>query len=201
MACVATLLLVYSLNTWLPELMLRAGFDTKGSLSFLLVLNGGAIVGALLGSRAADRLGPKVVTTLFLLTGAVFVAALSLGVPLWILLVFVALAGLGTSGTQILLNGFVVNYYRTNVRAAAIGWLAGFGRLGGVAGPMVGGLLLAAGLEVQQIFLVLAGVAVLGLVLLLLVPKRNSQEERPVVPDQSAVGRDLVVNGQETSIH
>ncbi len=200
-ACVATLLLVYSLNTWLPELMLRAGFDTKGSLSFLLVLNGGAIVGALLGSRAADRLGPKVVTTLFLLTGAVFVAALSLGVPLWILLVFVALAGLGTSGTQILLNGFVVNYYRTNVRAAAIGWLAGFGRLGGVAGPMVGGLLLAAGLEVQQIFLVLAGVAVLGLVLLLLVPKRNRQDELPMVPEQSEVGRDLVVNVQESSIH
>jgi len=33
------LVLVYSLNTWLPELMLRAGFNAKGSLSFLLVLN------------------------------------------------------------------------------------------------------------------------------------------------------------------
>ncbi|MDB5828297.1 MAG: major facilitator superfamily [Variovorax sp.] len=36
------LVLVYSLNTWLPELMLRAGFNARGSLSFLLVLNGGA---------------------------------------------------------------------------------------------------------------------------------------------------------------
>src|SRR5262245_957205 len=41
------LVLVYSLNTWLPELMLRAGFNAKGSLSFLLVLNGGAVIGAL----------------------------------------------------------------------------------------------------------------------------------------------------------
>jgi len=41
------LVLVYSLNTWLPELMLRAGFDAKGSLSFLLVLNGGSLLGAL----------------------------------------------------------------------------------------------------------------------------------------------------------
>ena len=49
------LLLVYSLNTWLPELMLRAGFNAKGSLSFLLVRNGGAVIGALLGSRVADR--------------------------------------------------------------------------------------------------------------------------------------------------
>src|SRR3954463_1386142 len=73
---VMTLLLVYSLNTWLPELMLRAGFDAKGSLSFLLVLNGGAVVGAMLGSRVADRFGPKLVTAAFLLTGAVFIALL-----------------------------------------------------------------------------------------------------------------------------
>lgn len=109
--------------------------------------------------------------------------------PLGILLVFVALAGLGTSGTQILLNGFVVNYYRTNIRAAAIGWLAGFGRLGGVAGPVVGGLMLAAGLEVQQIFLVLAGVAVLGIVLLLLIPNRHPQAAEPLVAAQPSLDR------------
>jgi MFS transporter, AAHS family, benzoate transport protein len=39
------LMLVYSLNTWLPELMLRAGFNAKGSLSFLMVPNGGAVLG------------------------------------------------------------------------------------------------------------------------------------------------------------
>jgi hypothetical protein len=38
-----------------------AGFDAKGSLSFLLVLNGGAILGALAGSRVADHLGPSLV--------------------------------------------------------------------------------------------------------------------------------------------
>src|SRR5206468_348997 len=37
---VTSLLMVYSLNTWLPELMRRAGFNARGSLSFLLVLNG-----------------------------------------------------------------------------------------------------------------------------------------------------------------
>src|SRR3954469_10309435 len=53
------LMLVYSLNTWLPELMLRAGFDARGSLSFLMVLNGGAVLGAVLGSGVADRFGAK----------------------------------------------------------------------------------------------------------------------------------------------
>jgi MFS transporter, AAHS family, benzoate transport protein len=169
------LLLVYSLNTWLPELMLRAGFDAKGSLAFLLVLNGGAVVGALTGSRFADRFGPKFVTAGFLLTGALFIALLIVPVPLGVLLLFVALAGLGTSGTQILLFGFVANYYRTNVRAAGVAWCAGFGRMGGIGGPLVGGILIGAGLGVTQIFLILAGVAVVGLVFVLSVPHRRRE--------------------------
>ena len=75
------LVLVYSLNTWLPELMLRAGFNAKGSLSFLLVLNGGAILGALAGSRVADRLGPKPVVAGAFLIGAVAIALLTLQRP------------------------------------------------------------------------------------------------------------------------
>lgn len=49
----AMVLLVYSLNTWLPQLMLRQGFDTKGLLAFLLVLNLGAVLGASTSSRFA----------------------------------------------------------------------------------------------------------------------------------------------------
>src|SRR2546429_7209483 len=53
------LVLVYSLNTWLPELMLRAGFNAKGSLSFLLVLNGGFPLGAPAAPPAAGPVGPQ----------------------------------------------------------------------------------------------------------------------------------------------
>lgn len=115
------LMLVYSMNTWLPELMRRVGYEAKGSLLALLLM-------------------------------------------------IVALAGLGTSGTQTLIYAFVANYYRTNVRGAAVAWAAGFGRLGGVGGPLLGGFLIAAGLALNSIFYVLAGLCLLGLVLTLLVP-------------------------------
>jgi AAHS family benzoate transporter-like MFS transporter len=187
------LLLVYSLNTWLPELMLRAGFDAKGSLAFLLVLNGGAVLGALTGSRFADRFGPKLITAAFLLTGAVFLVALILPVPLPLLLVFVALAGLGTSGTQILLFGFVANYYRTNIRAAGVAWCAGFGRLGGIGGPLIGGILIGAGFAVTQIFLILTGVALLGLVLVLMVPSRRRQATPLTISPSAQVDQTHVV--------
>ena len=64
------------------ELMRRAGFEAKGSLAFLLVLNGGAIVGALIGSRVADRLGPKPVVAACFLIGAVAIALLTFSLPL-----------------------------------------------------------------------------------------------------------------------
>ena len=53
-----------------------------------------------------------------------------MGFPLGGLLAIVAVVGLGTSGTQTLIYGFVANSYRTSVRAAGVAWCAGFGRLG-----------------------------------------------------------------------
>ncbi|HEY2977838.1 MAG TPA: MFS transporter [Burkholderiaceae bacterium] len=164
------LMLVYSLNTWLPEIMLRAGFNAKGSLSFLLVLNGGSLVGALAASRAADRFGPKPVVSCCFALGALALALLTLGVPLAGLLAIVAVVGLGTSGTQTLIYGFVANYYRTNVRAAGVAWCAGFGRLGGIGGPVLGSTMIGAGLALNSIFYVLAGLGLVGAALTLLVP-------------------------------
>jgi len=184
------LVLVYSLNTWLPELMLRAGYNAKGSLSFLLVLNGGAVIGALIGSRVADRLGPKPVVAGCFLLGAIAIALLTVDLPLAFLLIFVAIAGLGTSGTQTLIYGFVANYYRTNVRGAGVAWCAGFGRLGGVGGPVIGGLLIGAGLSTNSIFWVLAALAVLGVLLTLLVPLANRSRElrsTPIEPTPAVV--------------
>jgi AAHS family benzoate transporter-like MFS transporter len=164
------LMLVYSLNTWLPELMLRAGFNAKGSLSFLLVLNGGAVLGALLASKVADRFGAKLVVTACFVIGALAILLLTLGFPLAALLAIVAVVGLGTSGTQVLVYGLVANYYRTNVRGAGVAWCAGFGRLGGVAGPMLGGYLAGGGFALETIFYILAGLGAVGAVLTLMVP-------------------------------
>ena len=118
------------------------------------MLNGGAVLGALIGSRFADRFGPKPVVASCFLIGAVSIALLTLSLPLGLLLLFVAIVGLGTSGTQTLIYGFVANYFRTNVRGAGVAWCAGFGRLGGVGGPLLGGLLVAAGLALNSIFYV-----------------------------------------------
>ena len=88
-------------------------------------------------------------------------------------LTFVAVVGFGTTGTSILIYGLVANHFPTRMRGAAVAWAAGFGRLGGVSGPLLGGLFLAAGLGVNSVFYVLGGLALVGAVLTLLVPKAD----------------------------
>lgn len=171
----AGLLLTYALNTWLPEIMGQSGFGKSYALLFLLTLNGGAIIGGLLASRSADRLGPqRVIATTFVLAAA-SLCLLPLGLSLGVLLTLVATAGVGTIGTQVLVYGYVSNYYDTPARAAGVAWCAGFGRLGGIGGPLVGGALMSAGLSPRRAFYVFAGVALLGALVTCFVPRKAAE--------------------------
>ena len=185
----AGLLLVYALNTWLPELMGRAGYSANGSLSFLLVLNGGAVLGALAASRISDRFGPRRVVAISFGLGALSIGLLTLELPIGLLLAFVAVVGLGTSGTQILIFGFASTHYPTPVRSAGVAWVAGFGRLGGIGGPLVGGMLVASGAELDSIFYLLAGLALLGGLLTLAVPSARRVVTAPAAGRAEQSGR------------
>ena len=182
----AGLLLTYGLNTWLPKIMADAGYDAKGSLAFLLVLNGGAIIGGLLASRIADGRGPQpVIATTFGLAGLALIL-LTFGFPLPVLLTAVAIAGVGTIGTQVLIYGFVSNYYETAARGAGVAWCAGFGRLGGIFGPIIGGLLIGAGLSNDVSFYIFAGIAVAGALVTVFVPVRQGAQYVARTPEAAA---------------
>lgn len=179
------LLLTYGLNTWLPEIMGQNGYGKSYSLLFLLILNLGAILGSVIASRAADRIGAKhVIATTFALA-AITLALLALKLPLVVLLTGVAIAGVGTIGTQVLIYGMVSNYYETVARAAGVAWCAGFGRLGGIVGPVVGGILIGAGVSGQVAFFIFAGIAVLGALVTFLVPQNRSLAD-PAAPRAEA---------------
>ncbi|MFE5569402.1 MFS transporter [Amycolatopsis japonica] len=178
----AGLLLTYGLNTWLPKIMADNGYGKGYSLTFLLVLNLGAIVGGMAASLWADRAGAKrVVATTFVLAAGTL-ALLPLSLPLGVLLLAVAVAGVGTIGTQVLIYGLVSNYYPTRARAAGVAWCAGFGRLGGIVGPVIGGVLVGAGLGGTTAFYVFAAIAAAAATVTLLVPgSRHADDEAPVV--------------------
>ena len=175
----AGLLLTYGLNTWLPQIMENNGYGKNYSLGFLLVLNLGAISGGLVASWRADRVGARrIVSTTFVLA-AVSLALLPLQLPLVLLLAAVAVAGVGTIGTQVLIYGMVSNYYPTRARAAGVAWCAGFGRLGGILGPIIGGILVGAGVGGTTTFYVFAGISLAGALVTSLVPRPQHEEADP----------------------
>ena len=176
------LLMVYALGSWLPKLMSNAGYALSSSLMFLMVLNVGAIIGAVGGGWLADRLSLRSVLVSFFILGSGSLVLLGYESPMWFLYTLVGIAGATTIGSQILLYAYVAQYYPTSIRSTGLGWASGIGRNGAIVGPLLGGALLAMALPHQMNFLALAVPGAIATVAIALVGRRGFGFRRePVV--------------------
>lgn len=172
LAGIAGQTLVYGLNTWLPQLMVIAGYSLNSSLSFLLTVNAGAVLGVIISSRLADRFGPRPITAASFVASGCALVLMGLGwAPLSVMYVLVAIVGFGSIGAQILVNGYVATYYPDGSRATALGLTLGLGRLGAIFAISAGGWLVAAEAGDFVNFAVWSIAAVVGVVAVLAVPK------------------------------
>lgn len=183
------LLLIYGLNTWLPQIMREAGYDLGSALSFLLALNLGAVVGTAAAAWVADRRGLKLVTVGAFLAAMVSVGALAFEPSNTQIYALLAVAGVGTIGSQILVNAYVGSHYPARARATALGWSLGVGRLGAIVGPTLGGYLLESNLGVDVNFWVFATAGLLGAILISLVPRQRGSTLAIDVPAPEPAGR------------
>lgn len=169
-----SLFMVYALSSWLAKLMAAAGYSLGSALTFVLVLNVGAIAGAVGGGWLADRFHIKYVLGVMYALAAVSIYLL--GVPMaqaWLFIV-VALAGASTVGTQIVANAYAGQFYPMSVRSTGLGFALGVGRSGAILAPIVIGVLVGWNLPLQQNFLAIAVPAVIGMAAVLLIDHRKS---------------------------
>ncbi|KHF76706.1 benzoate MFS transporter BenK [Acinetobacter sp. neg1] len=150
------LLMVYALGSWLPKLMLQAGYSLGASMLFLFALNIGGMVGAIGGGALADKFHLKPVITSMFVIGAAALILLGFNSPQFILYSLIAIAGAATIGSQILLYTFVAQFYPTALRSTGMGWASGIGRIGAIIGPVLTGALLTFELPHQMNFLAIA---------------------------------------------
>ncbi|MBO1520488.1 MFS transporter [Oceanisphaera pacifica] len=174
------LLMVYALGSWLPKLMSAAGYALSSSLMFLMVLNIGAIIGAVGGGWLADRFSLRSVLASFFILASASLIALGYESPMWVLYVLMGIAGATTIGSQILLYAYVAQYYPAHIRSTGLGWASGIGRNGAIVGPILGGVLLAMALPHQLNFAALAVPGVIATLAIALVDRRlgASQQRR-----------------------
>ncbi|WP_249596068.1 MFS transporter [Peribacillus frigoritolerans] len=169
-----SLLMIYGLNTWLPKLMEQSGYPLVSSLSFAITLNGGALVGTIVLGIIADRKSSKKLLMGMYVLGAVCLALLGIKSNTFFLYSLVCITGVCTMGAQSLLNAFVSQYYPNNVRSSGIGLVNGIGRLGGMLGPTLGGMLLSLNIHTSLCFIAFALPGVFACIFLLFVKKSSS---------------------------
>lgn len=150
------LLMVYALGSWLPKLMNNAGYSLGSSLSFLVALNLGGAIGAILGGVLGDRYNLGKVIIVFFLISVASISLMGFNSPMPILYMLITVAGATVIGTQILIYAAVAQFYGLSFRSTGLGWASAVGRTGAIAGPILGGFLLAAELPLKANFIVFA---------------------------------------------
>ncbi|WP_066157607.1 MFS transporter [Halalkalibacter krulwichiae] len=176
-----SLLMIYGLNTWLPKLMFEAGYALDSSLTFLIILNFGAIVGTLIIGRLADKWGAKKLLIPMYVIGGICIILLGFRSNLAVLYLLVAIAGACTIGSQNIVNAYVSQYYPPRIRSTALGVSSGVGRIGAIVAPTFGGILLAASLPIQMNFLAFAIPGIIAAIALSFVQEKYAyykQEEK-----------------------
>ncbi len=166
-----SLLDIFLLTSWLPEVLHDAGFSISASAIATAALQGSGVVGAFAVGPLLDRRGCLAVLLPLYLLAAIGIAAIgSVGGSFLLILLVSCAAGVGIVTGQNVANAFAAVFYPTYIRATGVGWALGIGRIGAIVGPTVGGIMLAMHWTRAEIFgagaipSVIAALAVLGLI-------------------------------------
>src|SRR5215467_7933806 len=128
----------------LPTILVQRGFPLTQILVFLFVQAAVAIVGYAACGVLIDRFGRRPVLFLYYFVGAFFHLWFAEASGIWI---YVAIAAVGWVNPGVYgANGvYVSELYPTHLRATAVGWFFGIGRVGSFLAPAVVGLMLQYG--------------------------------------------------------
>jgi AAHS family benzoate transporter-like MFS transporter len=189
-ACFMCLFMVYALSSWLVKLMSGAGYSLGSAMTFVLVLNIGALIGAIGGGWLADRFHIKYVLVGMYLSAAVSIVLLGYPLPGALLMFVVGVAGAATIGNQIVTIAYAGQFYPITVRATGVGIALGVGRLGAITAPIFIGALVGMDLPLRDDFFAIALPACIAAAAIFMVDHRQAASS--AAPSIAASVRDPV---------
>ena len=139
---------------WMPTVFNLMGMTPSQAVFASSFRDFGAIWAVLYLGLAIDKVGPERSLAFHYAAGAVFIAVIALvAMPYALLLLVTFFAGMTIIGSQTGANATCGKLYPARMRTSGLGWALGIGRLGGIVAPVLGGYLLARGLNPTHIFL------------------------------------------------
>jgi len=161
------LMVYFFMQKWLTSLLVQVGLTQQEAILATTVGLAGGIVAAFIIGPLMDRVGPYIVVAgLFAVSALSVVLMASLMAAAGaVLLTAMSLAlGFCLSGGQKANNALSVYFYPTALRGTGLGWSLGIGRIGGVIGPYLAGVLLQNGWSPSGLFYLTAGPMMIGAV-------------------------------------
>ena len=153
---------LYFLTSWIPKLASAAGLALNLSIYAGAVFNLGAVFGIATSGLISQQLGLKKTIAMFLFLAALSMACFQFSVgSSWVLPVF-GLIGFFIQGGFVGLYAVATRLYPTDLRTTGVGWAIGAGRSGAIVGPFLGGIVIAAGVEIGTNFSLFGFVLVLA---------------------------------------
>src|SRR6202051_3362061 len=157
-----SLLLTVFLVNWMPLVTHHAGLGIKSAVLGVAALNLGGIVGCFFIGRLCKRFSSIMPIAIAYATGAAAIGLIGLWFHSGYILFTVAFAaGFLTVGSQMCAVALSAGLYESALRSTGVGWALGFGRIGAVIGPVIGGVLIAQHVATPILFLI-AGAVSLG---------------------------------------
>lgn len=183
------ILTTYGLNTWLTALMHELNYPLSSALQFSMTFNIGAVFGSFLFAYLGDRFGTRLIALVATVVTAAAIAFTATGpTQTAALLVAIAVMGMGGHSSLIQITSSVANAYPVEIRATALGWTTGTGRLGAIVSPWLGGTILASGVDPRTLFWTFCVSSCLAAVLLVvLFMMGRAREVGPTVDGRSLV--------------
>ncbi|TDJ12481.1 MAG: MFS transporter [Gammaproteobacteria bacterium] len=143
---------LYFLASWIPKLSSAAGLPLDLAIYAGAIFNLGAVPGIALSGYLSQKFGLRVVISSFLLLTAVVMALFGFAKGSSAILPLFGLIGFLVEGGFVGLYVVAARLYPTELRTTGVGWAIGAGRTGAIAGPFVGGILVAYGLSIGANF-------------------------------------------------
>jgi benzoate transport len=141
-----TMIPFYFVLNWTPKVLVDQGLSLSTGISSSIVMNAAGVVGGLLFGLIARRSGLKRLGAIFMLLLLASIVAFGFaGSNLPLLMIFAMAIGFSLIGTICGLYATIGAMYPVRIRNTGTGLAIGIGRLGAIAGPWLGGVLIAAG--------------------------------------------------------
>jgi MFS transporter, putative metabolite:H+ symporter len=128
----------------LPTILTERGIPLSQAISFALVQGIFGVFGYSICGFLIDRFGRRPILFLYFFVGAAFHLWFAMASGFW-MYVSIALVGWVNPGVYGPTGVYVGELHPTHMRATAVGWFFGIGRIGSFLAPTVVGLMLAGG--------------------------------------------------------